>query len=102
MNLFQEGIISANSPEVVLVRAVSTLSLDVLDGQSGASLLQVVYPRHRLHSLTELDIDEKNLDFAKRNILANGLQSRIRPILTKPDEPFIPLDKLNLERRVSI
>ncbi|KAL6719793.1 hypothetical protein ACLMJK_001714 [Lecanora helva] len=43
------------------------------------------------------DIDEQNMESAKRNIVRNNLKSRIRPQLTKPHDPLIPLDILNLE-----
>ena len=38
------------------------------------------------------------MNFAKRNILQNNLKSRIRPLLTKPNDPLIPLDAFGLER----
>ncbi|KAI4210523.1 MAG: hypothetical protein LQ349_009472, partial [Xanthoria aureola] len=44
------------------------------------------------------DIDEKNLSYARQNILANNLKSRIRPLLTDPNDPLIPLDALDLDR----
>ncbi|KAI4105235.1 MAG: hypothetical protein LQ339_003566 [Xanthoria mediterranea] len=44
------------------------------------------------------DIDEKNLSYARQNILANNLKSRIRPLLTDPNDPLIPLDALGLDR----
>ncbi|KAL8669648.1 MAG: hypothetical protein Q9168_005774 [Polycauliona sp. 1 TL-2023] len=43
------------------------------------------------------DIDEKNLSYARQNILANNLKSRIRPLLTNPSDPLIPLDALCLD-----
>ena len=52
----------------------------------------------RLHTDPRLDIDDKNLGFAKQNIVANGLKSRIRPLKTDPKDPLIPLDVLGLER----
>ncbi|MCJ1370519.1 hypothetical protein MMC20_001732 [Loxospora ochrophaea] len=42
------------------------------------------------------DIDEKNMHYARQNILSNDLQSRIRPLPTTPSDPLIPLDALNL------
>ncbi|CAO1600216.1 hypothetical protein XANCAGTX0491_003917 [Xanthoria calcicola] len=44
------------------------------------------------------DIDEKNLSYGRQNILANNLESRIRPLLTDPNDPLIPLDALGLNR----
>ena len=44
------------------------------------------------------DIDEKNMIFAKRNILQNNLKSRIHPLNTKPNDPLVPLDAFGLER----
>lgn len=43
------------------------------------------------------DIDEKNLTYAKRNILENNFKSRIRTLQTKPNDPLIPLDAFDLE-----
>ena len=40
------------------------------------------------------------MTYAKRNILQHNLQSRIRPILTKPHDKLIPLDSLGLQRSV--
>ena len=44
------------------------------------------------------DIDEKNLDFAKRNISQNGLTTRVRPLLTTTANPLFPLDAFKFER----
>ncbi|KAI4196152.1 MAG: hypothetical protein LQ350_006736 [Teloschistes chrysophthalmus] len=44
------------------------------------------------------DIDPKNHHFATQNIARNNLTSRIRPLLTKPEDPFLPLDALGIER----
>lgn len=47
----------------------------------------------------DVDMDTKNLDFAKRNILSNSLRSRIRPLQIKNHvDPLIPLDAVKLER----
>jgi len=43
------------------------------------------------------DIDDKNLEYAKRNIVANDLRSRVRPLKTAPKDPLIPLDALGIE-----
>ncbi|MCJ1309514.1 hypothetical protein MMC25_003174 [Agyrium rufum] len=43
------------------------------------------------------DIDKKNLEYARNNIIANNLKSDIRPLLTLSDEPLIPLSKLGIE-----
>ena len=45
-----------------------------------------------------LDTDEKNMTYAKRNILQNNLQSRIRPLLTKPHDQLVPIDAFGLEK----
>lgn len=45
-----------------------------------------------------LDTDEKNMTYAKRNILQNNLQSRIRPLLTKPNDQLVPIDAFGLEK----
>lgn len=42
------------------------------------------------------DIDDKNIHYARQNILSNNLQSRIRPLHTKDTDPLIPLDKLGI------
>lgn len=47
------------------------------------------------------DIDEKNLSYAKRNILSNDLKNRIRPLLTTSNDPLIPLDSLGLDQYVN-
>ena len=46
----------------------------------------------------DLDIDDKNLDYARRNIVANDLRSRIRLLQTDPKGPLIPLDTLGVDR----
>ncbi|KAM5470311.1 putative 23S rRNA (adenine(1618)-N(6))-methyltransferase [Microsporum ferrugineum] len=38
------------------------------------------------------DIDEKNLIYARENVLRNNLQSRIQVVESTPDGPLIPLD----------
>ena len=44
------------------------------------------------------DIDDKNLHVARENIALNNLQSRIRPLKTKPNGSLIPLAELGLDR----
>ena len=44
------------------------------------------------------DIDAKNMRYAKQNMLANNLKSRIRPLQTKPADPLIPLEAFGLDR----
>jgi len=50
--------------------------------------------------LTDLvvDIDDKSLQFARKNVQSNGLQSRIKLLQTKPDGPLFSLDILGFER----
>ena len=88
----------------VLVPAVFTHFSAVRSVQDGGSLSQVVLPPSTILELSNVrlleDIDEQNMAFAKRNILQNNLQSRIRPLLTKPHDPLIPLDAFKLERSV--
>ena len=83
-------------------QAVSTLCSAVLRDQNGELPSPVSYyiPQNGSCSGTDrnADIDEKNMSFAKRNILQNNLKSRIRPLLTKPNDPLIPLDAFGLER----
>jgi len=43
------------------------------------------------------DIDEKSIQFAKKNVQENGLQNRIKLLQTKPDEPLLPLDNMGIE-----
>ncbi|CAL3971403.1 unnamed protein product [Diplocarpon coronariae] len=43
------------------------------------------------------DVDDKSFGFAKQNVLANGLQSRIKLLQTQPDGPLLPLDKMGFE-----
>ena len=51
---------------------------------------------------TQKDIDEKNLDHARRNIALNSLQSRIRPVRTSADGPLLPLDELGIDQSVPL
>jgi 23S rRNA (adenine1618-N6)-methyltransferase len=44
------------------------------------------------------DIDTHSLDHAQRNVDANNLSSRIKPRLSSPEDPLIPLDKLGVSR----
>ena len=86
-----------------LGQAASTLYLVVLRDQDGDSLLLVFccFSSHLVSSFVVdrvLDIDEKNMTYAKRNILQNNLRSRIRPLLTKPNDQLVPIDALSLER----
>ncbi|MCJ1223790.1 hypothetical protein MMC12_000433 [Toensbergia leucococca] len=43
------------------------------------------------------DIDDKNMQYARRNIIHNNLKSRIRPLQTTTKSPLIPLDALGIE-----
>ncbi|KAL8761549.1 MAG: hypothetical protein Q9184_002343 [Pyrenodesmia sp. 2 TL-2023] len=43
------------------------------------------------------DIDDKNISYARQNILRNDLRTGIRPLHTKPEDPLIPLDALGIE-----
>ena len=53
-------------------------------------------PENRVNCAT--DIDEKNLEYARSNIIQNNFKPRIRPLQTKPTDSLIPLDALGLER----
>ena len=57
-----------------------------------------ISPGGSLLNIDFSDIDDKNFSYTKQNILSNNLQSRIRPLLTKPTDPLIPLDGLGIER----
>lgn len=85
-----------------LEQAAYTLCLAVLRGQDGdlpSQVLQILVA-NGLWSRGErdTDIDEKNMNYAKRNIVQNSLKSRIRPLKTKPNDPLIPLDAFGLKR----
>ena len=56
-------------------------------------------PAYSLNCAT--DIDEKNLEYARSNVIRNNLKPRIRPLRTKSTDPLIPLDALGFERYVS-
>ena len=43
------------------------------------------------------DIDQHSLDYAKKNVDANGLNKRIKLALSTPDSPLMPLEKLGIE-----
>ncbi|MCJ1316847.1 hypothetical protein MMC15_002168 [Xylographa vitiligo] len=70
-----------------------------LDIGTGASC---IYPllgcaARRAWRFAATDIDDVNLEYAKRNIVANHLRSRVRPLKTDPKDPLIPLDTLGIE-----
>lgn len=44
------------------------------------------------------DIDDKNLEYARRNVAQNNLTSRIRLLKTRKVSPLIPLDALKIHR----
>ncbi|MCJ1282209.1 hypothetical protein MMC26_001532 [Xylographa opegraphella] len=46
---------------------------------------------------TSDNIDDTNLEYARRNIVANHLKSRVRPLKTDPNDPLIPLDTLGID-----
>ena len=43
------------------------------------------------------DVDEKSLQFARKNVQANSLQERIKLLQTKLDGPLLPLDTMGFE-----
>lgn len=43
------------------------------------------------------DIDDKSLQFAKKNVVGNHLQDRIKLLQTQSDSPLLPLDIMGLE-----
>ena len=45
-----------------------------------------------------VDVDERNMEFARQNIIQNELKSRIRPLQTKAHDPLIPLEALGLNK----
>ncbi|KAI9868781.1 MAG: hypothetical protein M1813_004632 [Trichoglossum hirsutum] len=52
--------------------------------------------------LTAEDIDEKNLEYALKNVACNNLETRIKVTRSTPSGPLIPLDNLQLERYASL
>ncbi|KAI9763120.1 MAG: Bifunctional dehydrogenase and ferrochelatase [Geoglossum simile] len=80
-------------------QAAYTLYWGVLSGQNGLLLLQVrqISNAGQLPLLMSGDIDEKNLEYARKNVALNNLQPRIRIIQSIPSGPLIPLDSLQLE-----
>ncbi|MCJ1478096.1 hypothetical protein MMC13_006771 [Lambiella insularis] len=50
-----------------------------------------------MHAETSPEVDQKNVEYAKRNILANNLKSRIRPLKTASDDPLISLGTFGFE-----
>lgn len=48
------------------------------------------------------DIDEKNFQYARQNVLTNNLGSRIYPILRKLTDPLITLEPFGFERRETL
>lgn len=53
----------------------------------------IIHPCHdkETHEYGNADIDDKNLQYALKNVSQNGLESRIRVIKTEPSDPLIPL-----------
>ncbi|KAL7944285.1 hypothetical protein V8C42DRAFT_326370 [Trichoderma barbatum] len=69
-----------------------------LDIGTGASC---IYPllgcAQRAWSFIATDIDEKSLEWAKRNVKLNDFDSRIQVIGRRPDDALIPLDHLKID-----
>ncbi|KAM0249664.1 hypothetical protein ACHAQJ_008961 [Trichoderma viride] len=69
-----------------------------LDIGTGASC---VYPllgcAQRAWSFVATDIDEKSLEWAKKNVQLNDFESRIQVISRRPDDALIPLDHLKMD-----
>ena len=82
MYLCPFGLLSKTSMEIRCDRWVSRSKLEIV-------LL-----------ISSLDIDDKNMQYARRNIIHNNLKSRIRPLQTTTKSPLIPLDALGIERWV--
>lgn len=51
-----------------------------------------------LSSLTTVDIDDNNIRTSRKNVSANGLDSRIQIVETNPDDGLIPLARLGVEK----
>ncbi|KAM7187337.1 putative DUF890 domain containing protein [Naviculisporaceae sp. PSN 640] len=69
-----------------------------LDIGTGASC---IYPllgtAQRPWCFIATDVDEKSLDYARKNVKVNGLEERIRVVGRKPTESLIPLDDLEVQ-----
>lgn len=69
-----------------------------LDIGTGASC---IYPLlgcvQRPWSFIATDIDEKSLEWARKNVKLNDLESRIQIISRNPDDALIPLDDIKLD-----
>ncbi|RFU76837.1 23s rrna -n6-methyltransferase [Trichoderma arundinaceum] len=83
-----------NDPKAVMQLTKTLLKVD-FD-------LQMELPEDRLcppraWSFIATDIDEKSLEWAKKNVELNDLESRVRVIGRKPDDALIPLDDLKVD-----
>lgn len=45
-----------------------------------------------------IDIDSKNISSSRKTISDNKLDDRVMIIQTKPNDPLIPIDKLDIDR----
>ncbi|KAM0425150.1 hypothetical protein ACHAPT_009711 [Fusarium lateritium] len=70
-----------------------------LDIGTGASC---IYPllgcTQRSWEFIATEIDEKNLEYARKNVALNKLEDRIRIVERKPTDALIPLDDLNIDK----
>lgn len=71
----------------------------VRDGNSSLRVSKLyAMKKKKIDRLINADIDEKNLEWARRNVSQNGLESRINIVKTEQSGPLIPLTQLGLER----
>lgn len=42
------------------------------------------------------DIDKKSLEYARKNIQLNNLESQVKLVLVNPKDPLLPLDRLQI------
>jgi tRNA1(Val) A37 N6-methylase TrmN6 len=45
-----------------------------------------------------VDIDNRNISSSRKTISDNKLEDRVTIIKTKPNDPLIPIDKLDVDR----
>ncbi|OKL62360.1 hypothetical protein UA08_03054 [Talaromyces atroroseus] len=48
--------------------------------------------------LLQSDIDDRNISSSRQTVSKNKLENRVKIIETKPDDPLIPFEKLNVDR----
>lgn len=101
--LWLQDLIDQTSPSSASIASHSTSTYDpsrpvlAIDIGTGSS---VIYPllgtiQRPNWRFLATDIDAVNLDFARSNVAANSLDSRIRVVERRPEDPLIPVDVLD-------